>query len=105
MRSHMRTSLVGVAIAIMTLVSGCSTSAPDEPMGTMNMELQIAPGITINTVNWTIGNATTGFSRTGSVTVRFSNLISFQSSAIPAGTGYTVTLTATSVDGSFSCSG
>lgn len=74
-------------------------------MGTLSMDLQIAPGITINTVNWTISNTTTGFSRSGSATVRFSNLISFQSSAIPAGAGYSITLTATSVDGTFTCTG
>jgi hypothetical protein len=69
------------------------------------MELQIAPGVSINTVNWTITNSGTSFTRTGSVTVRTSNLISFQSSAIPAGTGYTISLTATSTDGAFTCTG
>jgi len=94
---------VALAIAGSTTV-GC-VSESDDDTGTIGMELQIAPGVTINTVNWTISNTGTGFSRTGSVTVRFSNTISFQAGAIPAAMGYTITLTATSVDNAFSCSG
>lgn len=105
MTNHARMSIAGVVLAIATLASGCSTQSADEAMGTIDMELQIAPGITINTVNWTITNATTGFNRSGQTTVRFSNLISFQSSAIPTGGGYTITLTATSTDTSFTCTG
>jgi hypothetical protein len=101
----MRTSLATVAVAIAAMAAGCSSETPDEDMGTIGMELQIAPGVSINTVSWTITNAGTMFTRTGSVTVRTSNLISFQSSAIPAGTGYTISLTATSTDGAFTCSG
>ncbi|HEX3762536.1 MAG TPA: c-type cytochrome [Kofleriaceae bacterium] len=74
-------------------------------MGSVSMDLQIAPGVTINAVSWTIHNATSGFSRAGSVAVRFSNVISFQSGALPAASGYTIDLSATSVDGAFSCSG
>src|ERR1041384_7978578 len=97
MTSHARMSLAGVVMAIATLAAGCSAESADQAMGTVSMDLQIAPGITINTVNWTITNAGTGFNRSGVTTVRFSNLISFQTSAIPAGSGYTITLTATSV--------
>jgi hypothetical protein len=85
--------------------AGCLGSADDADTGTIGMELQIAPGVIINTVNWTIANTGTGFSRTGSVTVRFSNTISFQAGAIPAASGYTIALAATSVDGAFTCAG
>lgn len=105
MSRYARTSLAGVAMAIMTLASGCTMEAADEAMGTVGMELQIAPGVTINTVNWTISNSTSGFSRMGSVSVRFSNTIAFQVGAIPTGAGYSISLTATSVDGAFTCSG
>jgi hypothetical protein len=105
MTSHARMSLAGVVMAIATLAAGCTAQSTDEAMGTVSMDLQIAPGITINTVNWTITNSATGFNRSGAATVRFSNLISFQTSAVPAGDGYTITLTATSVDGSFTCTG
>ncbi|MGH9887873.1 MAG: hypothetical protein ACREBE_20240, partial [bacterium] len=94
-----------MAFAIAATTVGCVGSAADEDTGTIGMELQIAPGVTLNTVNWTISNATTSFTKTGSVTVRFSNTISFQAGAIPAGDGYTISLSATSVDGAFTCSG
>ena len=101
---YARTILAGVAIGILSLAAGCSTE-PDPPMGSMSMDLQIAAGVTIDTVNWTISNSTTGFTRTGSVTVRFSNVIAFQAGALPAASGYTITLSAMSVDGAFTCSG
>lgn len=96
--------VVGVVAAVLSLTIGCSTE-PDPPMGSMTMDLGIAPGVTIDTVNWTISNSTTGFSRIGSVAVRFSNVIAFQAGALPAASGYTIALSAASVDGVFSCSG
>src|SRR5262249_17395945 len=96
----------GLALAVALLGPGCaSETAADGPTGTLSMELQIAPGVTINTVNWAISNSGSGFMRTGSVNVRFSNTISFQAGGIPAGPGYSIPLTATSVDGAFSCTG
>lgn len=98
--------VAGIVLAAAALGAGCaSEQAADGPMGTISMELQIAPGVTINTVNWSITNSGTSFTKSGSVNVRFSNTISFQTGGIPAGTGYSITLTATSVDGSFSCTG
>jgi hypothetical protein len=106
MRSH-RLGLTSIAMAVAVAAStmGCVGQEADDNTGTIGMELQIAPGVTINTVNWTISNATTSFTKTGSVTVRFSNTISFQTGAIPAADGYTITLSATSVDGTFTCTG
>jgi hypothetical protein len=106
MKYHKRTGLTGFAIATViaaTTSIGCLGS--DEPTGSIGMELQIAPGVTINTVNWTISNPTTGFTRAASVNVRSSNTISFQTGGIPAAAGYTIALTAMSVDGAFACSG
>src|SRR5215212_2537253 len=105
MRSH-RLGLTGIVMAAAVAASttmGCVGQAADDNTGTIGMELQIAPGVILNTVNWTISNATTSFTKTGSVTVRFSNTISFQAGAIPAANGYTITLSATSVDGAFTC--
>ncbi|HEX8107368.1 MAG TPA: hypothetical protein VF516_06535 [Kofleriaceae bacterium] len=96
--------VVGVVAAILSLTIGCS-SEPDPPAGSMTMDLAIAPAVTIDTVSWTISNAAAGFSRTGSVAVRFSNVIAFQAGALPAASGYTIALSAASVDGAFSCSG
>src|SRR5262245_18775956 len=73
--------------------------------GVVGMQLQIAPGVTVNTVSWTISNATTGFTKSGTVNVQFSNVVKFQVGGLPSGAGYTITLTATSVDGSITCTG
>lgn len=108
MRSCKRLGACGAAAAIAaaTLLA-CSGDARDDQseMGDVTMELQIAPGVTINTVNWAIANPLTGFSRAGTVNVRFSNTLQFQVGAIPDGSGYTIALTAMSADAAFTCSG
>lgn len=102
MKSRYATSLFALAIAL----AGCSTDPlDDDNLGTVEMALQIGPSVTINTVDWTISNSTTGFTRSGTVNVRFSNTLQFLAGAIPAADGYAILLTATSVDGAFSCTG
>ncbi|HEY0480551.1 MAG TPA: hypothetical protein VGD37_23705 [Kofleriaceae bacterium] len=106
MRFPTRIGLTWVAAiaACVGSLGGCLGDA-QEDMGTLDMALQIGPGVTINTVNWTISNTTSGFTRSSSVTVRFSNTVTFQAGAIPAGAGYSIALNATSVDGAFTCTG
>jgi hypothetical protein len=104
MRHHARTSLTTVAIATALVMFGCLDDAPEDT-GSIGMELQLAPGVTISTVNWAISNATTGFMRSSTVNVRSSNTLKFLAGAIPAATGYTITLTASSIDGAFACTG
>src|SRR5262249_23237362 len=91
----------GIALGTAS-VYGCSSGndsiVDPASVGTVGVQLQIAPGVTVNTVSWTISNAATGFNRSGTVNVQFSNTISFQVGGIPAGDGYVITLTATSVD-------
>ena len=99
-----RTVVAGVAVGILGLAAGCSTE-PDPVMGSLTMDLDIAPGVAIDTVSWTISNAATGYTRSGSVDVRFSDMLAFQVGGIPAGSGYAISLSAMSVDGAFHCSG
>ena len=96
-----RASLLVIAL----LFAACSDQIADEHTGSVEMELQIGPSVTINTVNWTISNSTSGFTRSGTVDVRFSNKLLFLAAAIPAGTGYSIVLAASSTDGAFSCTG
>lgn len=96
---------LAIALAASTAVVGCVGTGVEVDTGSIGMEVQIAPGVTINTVNWTISNATTTFSRTGTVNVKFSNTIVFQTGAIPAAAGYAIALSAMSADGSFTCTG
>src|SRR4051794_29515138 len=94
-----RMALGGVAIGLVSVLA-CSGES-DRAMGadgTAGVELQIAPGVTVNTVSWSIKNGT-AYSQSGTATVQFSNTISFQVGGIPTGSGYVLTLTATSVDG------
>jgi hypothetical protein len=100
---YARTVVTGVAVAILGLAAGCANE-PDPAMGTMSLELDIAPGVMIDTVSWTISNPA-GYSRSGMVDVRFSDMLAFQVGGIPASAGYTIALSAMSVDGAFSCAG
>ena len=61
----------------------------DDDIGTIGFSLQVAPGVTISTISWSITNTATGFSRSGTVNVQNSNTIRFQVGGLPAGAGYT----------------
>jgi hypothetical protein len=82
-----------------------TSNGGDEQTGTVHLNLEVAPGITISTLNWTITNKTIGFSQSGNVNEQFANVIDFQIGDLPSGSGYTIALSATSTDGSLSCAG
>jgi hypothetical protein len=101
--------LIGLAVAAASS-SGCSSASPPntsagERVGSVGMSLQVAPGITINTVTWTVTNTATQFSETGTVSTQFSNSVSFQVGGLPTGSGYSIALTGTSTDGTTTCTG
>jgi hypothetical protein len=104
--THVRFGILAIALAAATSFS-CSPppSTGDDNVGTVGFELQVAPGVTINTISWNIANAGTGFTQSGTVNVQNSNTIRFQVGGVPAGTGYTITLNATTVGGAFTCAG
>ena len=105
-RNHARVGILFFA-AMSALPAACShpPSSGDEDVGTIGLDLQVAPGVTISTISWNITNAGTGFSRSGTVNVQNSNTIRFQVGGLPAGAGYTIALTAMTADGAFSCAG
>jgi len=106
-RKQVRAGILGITLVSAGLLA-CSqppSSTQDGDVGSMGFELQVAPGVTINTISWTISNAGTAFSQSGTVNVQNSNTIKFQVDGLPAGAGYTISLTATTVDGAFSCAG
>ncbi|MFW6067320.1 MAG: hypothetical protein ACOC97_03210 [Myxococcota bacterium] len=74
-------------------------------MGSIDLELEIAPGIEIDEVDYEItGNDITPI--TGVIPVdAFGSTISAHVGGIPEGEGYTVTLTATTIDGEIDCAG
>jgi arylsulfatase A-like enzyme len=83
------------------LLQSCSSEPLDkggsEQVGSLGLSLEVAPGVTLNSVAYTItGN---GFSKTGTIDTSGSPTINGTIGGIPAGNGYTLTLTATSSDG------
>jgi hypothetical protein len=107
LRTRVRFGILVTALASATTFA-CSQPPPPETgddIGTIGFALQVAPGVTINTISWNIANAGTGFSRSGTVNVQNSNTIRFQVGGLPPGAGYTIGLTASSVGGAFSCAG
>ena len=70
--------------------NGAGKPSGDDVVGGIGLQLQIAPGVTINTVNWTISNSTSGFMQSGSVNEQFSNHDLLSDRRHPAGAGYTI---------------
>jgi hypothetical protein len=109
--------------ATVSALHGCSSDSPRSPsgttspngttansassgdVGTVAMQLTLAPGTTLSTVQYTFSNPTlAGFnSITSTVDVSGSDKISFVLT-LPAGTGYSLSLTATDSKGD-PCSG
>jgi arylsulfatase A-like enzyme len=67
-----------------------------EGVGTLGVNLEVAPGVTLDSVTYAItGN---GFDKSGSIDTSGAPEISATIGGIPAGNGYTIRLTATSVE-------
>ena len=97
----LRTIMLGGLLAS-AWIGGCATdpadSAQPENTGQIGIDLQLAPGLTLDAVSYTI-TGPSGFSRTGSIDVTNSTTISAIISGIPFGAGYQITLRGTTVDG------
>jgi len=101
--------ILGLAYAAV----GCSGTTPGsggpgaqagENPGEVALALQLGNGTTITSAGYTIiGPAS--FTKSGSIDVSQSTTISTTIGAIPSGTGYSVTLSATTTDSSVTCSG
>ena len=96
-----------LALGVGAQFIGCSSepisNAGDEQSGSIGLNLDAAPGVTLNAVTYTItGN---GFTKTGAIDTSGSPTISGTIGGIPAGKGYTITLTATSVEGNTTFTG
>src|SRR4051794_11213195 len=98
--SQMGLLLLGTGLASNVFVTGCSSTggvrqqpvSEPENSGTLGLALQLTGGVTLNTVSYAItGN---GVNKTGSIDVRNSTTISATIGGIPAGAGYTITLSA-----------
>ena len=101
--------LTATALTACTALIACSTDQSpsvraDETLGTAEFALQGAPGVTLNTVSYTIVGPAS-FAKSGSFDVSQSTRLAALIGPLPAGQGYAITLSANSVDGASSCSG
>ena len=81
-----------------------STTAGQSASGALSIGLVIPPNFQINTISYQLTK--TGFSQTGNLNVAQSGVVSGVIGGIPAGTGYTLALTASDVGNKFaSCAG
>lgn len=80
------------------------SATQDETVGTVGVALQAAPGFVLNTVSYTI-TGPSGFTKTGTIDVSNSTKITALISSLPAGKGYSITLSGDAVSGVGSCSG
>jgi arylsulfatase A-like enzyme len=96
-----RVPLLWLALAASGPLAGCarepSSHGDVEPGGSIGLKLTAAPGVTLNSVTYTI--AGNGFTKTGAIDTSGSPIVNGTIGGIPAGNGYTLTLTATSVEG------
>ena len=88
---------------------GCGRTAvnpntAEDSTGSVQLALQAAPGLTFAAATYTLSGPES-FTRSGAVDIANSSTLSFVVGAIPAGIGYTITVNATSTDGSTSCAG
>jgi hypothetical protein len=78
-----------------------SSRATVENAGSVGLQLTLSSGEQINVLSYTI-TGPGGYSQTGNIDVSNSPIFSAVIGGIPAGTGYTIVLTATAVDGGIS---
>jgi len=88
-----------LALGVSAPFIACSSeplNSPTDGIGTLGLNLEAAPGATLNAVKYTItGN---GFSKSGAIDSSGSPTISGTIGGIPAGKGYTIALSATSLE-------
>jgi hypothetical protein len=105
-----RAIVLGVAVATAAAVgcNGSSSNGGDQQgpsegsTGTVGLQLTLPGGLQINSVSYSISGPHT---YSGTVNVQNATTISFVVPNIAPGSGYTITLTATTTDGSVTCLG
>jgi hypothetical protein len=84
--------------------AGPAAVQTNQTSGSASIALQIAGGLTLNTVTYSI-TGPAAFSQTGSIDVSHSTKASVLIGGLPVGTGYNVTLNGTATDGHSTCLG
>ena len=108
----MKTRLGYASLLIAPLLSSlplaCSDDGTDRAgeaqSGDIGLALQLSNGATLSSVSYAI-TGPNGFTKSGPIDVSHSSTISANIGGIPAGSGFSITLTGTSTDGGTTCSG
>src|SRR5258708_6311519 len=105
----MRTPIVRGAVLALSSIAfvtlGCAPQGdPGADIGSVGVALLAGPGITLDTFSYTI-TGPGAFSRTGSIDTSHSSTVSAVIGNLPAGTGFSISLAATSNDSQTTCSG
>lgn len=99
--------ILGLALAVSAPLVGCAGEAPEnsdsEDVGSLGLNLKVAEGVTLNAVSYTITKG--DFEKTGTIDVGESPTVSGTIGGIPAGAGYTIKLSAASVEDGTSFTG
>jgi 5'-nucleotidase len=107
-----RTSRVvstALSLGVAFLTAGCSDGGspaepPSERAGEVALQLHLAPGVALTSARYSI-TGPAAFAKSGSLDVSQSSRISGTVGGIPAGNAYTVTLSASTADAGFVCTG
>lgn len=95
-------------VTVMGCSGGDEANAPSpesrSSTGSIDLDLQLASGATINTASYSI-TGPNGFTKSASLDLSASSTLSAVIGGLPPGTGFQITITATSTDGATSCSG
>jgi hypothetical protein len=105
-------TMLALGLCGFACLSACSsegdhykTSTPaNASVGTLNLGLTLADGSVLASASYVV-TGPNGFSRTGSIDVSNASKISALIGGLPAGSGYAITISATSTDGSATCGG
>jgi phospholipase C len=103
-------ALAALGLGASVGINGCSNSnnnsarTADNNVGSVGLALSLGGGLELDSVNYTV-NGPSGFTKTGSFDVSHSSTVSGVIGGLPAGMGYSITVTGTTTDGSTTCLG
>ena len=109
-RRVLKMRTLALAFCGYTSLTACSgvqgTPAPEsnESSGTADFALQLAGGQTVNSASYTIVGPN-GFTKAGTIDLSSATKLSATIGGLPAGSGYSINLTANTTDGSLTCGG
>ena len=111
-RTFGKMATLAVACCGYAAIAGCSggegantsESGSEESVGKLSLALRLASGATINSASYTI-TGPGGFTKAGTIDLTSATKLTATIGGLPAGSGYTVTLSATTTNGATTCGG